>query len=180
MGNKANAPNWKRIKAEYIRGGISLRDMAKKHKVPYSTISKRAASEKWSDARQMCGIKMESKLTEKLANQQAAKLARMAELHDDIGEAASVLILKQIQAFPTSTSTTRIIRETVKTQEIENDDPPVFVVDTAFQLFFQRHLLFLYIQIDGFLCNTLSGKIIFQHTAKCTYKAKNYGNNPPV
>ena len=70
----------------------------------------------------MCGIKMESKLTEKLANQQAAKLARMAELHDDIGEAALVLILKQIQAFPTSTSTTRIIRETVKTQEIENDD----------------------------------------------------------
>lgn len=122
MGNKANAPNWKRIKAEYIRGGISLRDMAKKHKVPYSTISKRAASEKWSDARQMCGIKMESKLTEKLANQQAAKLARMAELHDDIGEAALALILKQIQAFPTSTSTTRIIRETVKTQEIENDD----------------------------------------------------------
>lgn len=70
----------------------------------------------------MCGIKMESKLTEKLANQQAAKLARMAELHDDIGEAALALILKQIQAFPTSTSTTRIIRETVKTQEIENDD----------------------------------------------------------
>ena len=68
----------------------------------------------------------------------------------------------------------------LENQEIENDDPPVFVVDTAFQLFFQRHLLFLYIQIDGFLCNTLSGKIIFQHTAKCTYKAKNYGNNPPV
>ena len=68
----------------------------------------------------------------------------------------------------------------LENQEIENDDPPVFVVDTAFQLFFQRHLLFLYIQIDGFLCNTLSGKIIFQHTAKCTYQTKNYGNNPPV
>lgn len=122
MGNKANAPNWKKIKAEYIRGGISLRDMAKKHKVPYSTISKRAASEKWSDARQTRGIKMESKLVEKIADQQATKLARMAVLHDDIGEAALALILKQIQAFPTSASTTRIIRETIKTQEIQDDD----------------------------------------------------------
>lgn len=122
MANKANAPNWKKIKAEYIRGGISLRDIAKKYKVSYSTISKRAASEKWSDARQTRGIKMESKLVEKIADQQAAKLARMAALHDDIGEAALTLILKQIQAFPTSASTTRIIRETIKTQEIQDDD----------------------------------------------------------
>ena len=122
MGNKANAPNWKKIKAEYIKGGISLRDIAKKYKVPYSTISKRAASEKWSDARQTRGIKMESKLVEKIADQQATKLARMAVLHDDIGEAALALILKQIQAFPTSASTTRIIRETIKTQEIQDDD----------------------------------------------------------
>ena len=122
MGNKTNAPNWKKIKAEYIKGGISLRDIAKKYKVPYSTISKRAASEKWSDARQTRGIKMESKLVEKIADQQATKLARMAVLHDDIGEAALALILKQIQAFPTSASTTRIIRETIKTQEIQDDD----------------------------------------------------------
>ena len=46
----------------------------------------------------------------------------MAVLHDDIGEAALALILKQIQAFPTSASTTRIIRETIKTQEIQEDD----------------------------------------------------------
>ena len=122
MANKANAPNWKKIKAEYIRGGISLRDIAKKYKVSYSTISKRAASEKWSDARQTRGIKMESKVVEKIADQQAAKLARMAALHDDIGEAALTLILKQIQAFPASASTTRIIRETIKTQEIQDDD----------------------------------------------------------
>ena len=122
MGNKTNSPNWKKIKAEYIKGGISLRDIAKKYKVPYSTISKRAASEKWSDARQTRGIKMESKLVEKIADQQATKLARMAVLHDDIGEAALALILKQIQAFPTSASTTRIIRETIKTQEIQDDD----------------------------------------------------------
>lgn len=122
MGNKTNAPNWKKIKAEYIKGGISLRDIAKKYNVPYSTISKRAASEKWSDARQTRGIKMESKLVEKIADQQATKLARMAVLHDDIGEAALALILKQIQAFPTSASTTRIIRETIKTQEIQDDD----------------------------------------------------------
>ena len=119
---KANAPNWKKIRSEYIKGGISYAKLAEKHGVPFGTLTKRAATEKWSEARKRCGEKTVTKTAEKIADKQSEKLARMAALHDDIGEAALALILKQIQAFPTSASTTRIIRETIKTQEIQEDD----------------------------------------------------------
>lgn len=119
---KANAPNWKKIKAEYLKGGISQADLAKKYGVGVSTVARRAQLEGWTKSRTTREQKASEKLVEKIADQQATKLARMAALHDDIGEAALTLILKQIQAFPTSASTTRIIRETIKTQEIQEDD----------------------------------------------------------
>ena len=43
--------DWKRIKAEYIAGGISQEMLAKKHKVSYHTLRKRAAAEKWTELR---------------------------------------------------------------------------------------------------------------------------------
>ena len=51
MGNKANAPNWKKIKAEYIRGGISQQKLADKYGVAYGTLKRRALLENWSASR---------------------------------------------------------------------------------------------------------------------------------
>ena len=42
---------WKRIKAEYAAGGISLRELSDKYGVSFSTIQKRSMEEKWGNLR---------------------------------------------------------------------------------------------------------------------------------
>lgn len=42
-------PNWDRIKAEYLRGGTSYRQLADKHGVPLRTLAARAKRDSWAD-----------------------------------------------------------------------------------------------------------------------------------
>ena len=78
MAGKANAPNWKKIKAEYIRGGISQQKLADKYGVPYGTLHRKALLEKWSELRKEAELKTTQKLTEKIADAQADYLTRMS------------------------------------------------------------------------------------------------------
>lgn len=50
------SPNWARIRAEYLKGGVSYRQLADRYKVNLSTLEKRAKREAWADdLRQTCG-----------------------------------------------------------------------------------------------------------------------------
>jgi hypothetical protein len=49
--SKNDGPNWAEIKTEYIYKGTSLRKLAEKHGVPFSTAAKRARREKWEQQR---------------------------------------------------------------------------------------------------------------------------------
>jgi transposase-like protein len=40
-------PNWVKIKAEYLKGGIGYRQLAEKYGVPKGTLERRAAKESW-------------------------------------------------------------------------------------------------------------------------------------
>jgi transposase-like protein len=52
----SKGPNWGRIKAEYLKGGISYRQLAEKHGVNQSTLEKRAKRESWAEQlRQISG-----------------------------------------------------------------------------------------------------------------------------
>lgn len=75
MANKANAPNWKKIKAEYIKGGISQQKLADKYGIPYGTLHRRVLLEGWSEKRRACKELVDQKLTEKLADQQVELMA---------------------------------------------------------------------------------------------------------
>lgn len=127
MANKANAPNWKKIKAEYIKGGISQQKLADKYGVPYGTLKRRALQENWSASRSESEQKASKKLVEKIADQQADIMAQMAVLHDRAGLAAFKKLLKQFEDFPDSAATTKIIRQSVKVQELDAGEgkPPV-------------------------------------------------------
>jgi hypothetical protein len=49
-------PDWAKIKAEYLKGGIGYRKLAKNHGVNISTLEKRAKRESWTETlRQTCG-----------------------------------------------------------------------------------------------------------------------------
>lgn len=79
--------DWKKIKAEYIRGGVSYRKLADKYGVSFSTIQKVGADEKWTDLRKRSSRKAEEKIVESVASQEAKRV-------DGIQTVADMLIDK--------------------------------------------------------------------------------------
>ena len=77
-------PNWKKIKAEYIRGGTSYAKLAEKHSVSLSTLTKHAMKEKWADLRNETRKKAEAKMSESVANQEAKREDGFQSLADKL------------------------------------------------------------------------------------------------
>lgn len=71
--------DWKAIKTEYITTDISQRQLAKKHKVPANAIYRRSTNEGWVEARKRHKSKVMAKTTEKIANKEANRLAKLME-----------------------------------------------------------------------------------------------------
>ena len=63
--------SWRKIKAEYIAGGISQRALAEKYGVPMSSLVKHAKKEKWTAKRKESENKAVEKVTEKTADEVA-------------------------------------------------------------------------------------------------------------
>ena len=63
--------DWKAIKAEYIAGGVSYRELAEKHGVSQSNLRKVAAKEHWTELRNSVDTKKEQVLVDKLGNKSA-------------------------------------------------------------------------------------------------------------
>ena len=96
--------SWRKIKAEYIAGGISQRKVAEKYGVPFGTLQKRARIEKWNAKRRNAEEKAVEKVTQKTAEEVAdnavtlqrikAKLLRKLEEMVDQYPQAGVAELK--------------------------------------------------------------------------------------
>ena len=61
--------NWRKIKAEYIAGGISQRKIAAKYGVPFGTLQRRARVEKWNSKRTKAEDETVAKITQKTADE---------------------------------------------------------------------------------------------------------------
>ena len=59
--------NWRKIKAEYIAGGISQRDLAKKYGIPWGTMKRRTQLEGWAAKRKEAEEKAATKTAQKTA-----------------------------------------------------------------------------------------------------------------
>ena len=67
MKNHETGVSWRKIKAEYIAGGISQRALAEKYGVPLPTLARRAKKEKWTTKRKAADAKAVEKVSEKTA-----------------------------------------------------------------------------------------------------------------
>ncbi len=65
--------DWKKIKAEYIRGA-SYRKLADKYDVPFSTIQKVGAREKWTELRKKSRLKLDEKIVNSVAEREARRV----------------------------------------------------------------------------------------------------------
>lgn len=102
--------DWKRIKAEYIAGGTSYRELAEKYDVSFSTLRKVAAKEQWTELRNKTRAKMDTKISESVSNQGAKKAV-------DIIDVANKLlgkIVEIIDAVPMDTQSMKQLTSALK------------------------------------------------------------------
>lgn len=76
--------DWKRIKAEYIAGGTSLRKLADKYKVSFSTIQKKSMEEKWGDLRKKNRRIVEEKIIDSVSSKEADKATNIIDVADKL------------------------------------------------------------------------------------------------
>ena len=63
--------SWRKIKAEYIAGGISQRALAEKYGVPFGTLQRRTRKEQWTAKRKAAEEKAVEKVSQKTAEEVA-------------------------------------------------------------------------------------------------------------
>lgn len=86
--------DWKKIRAEYIRGGTSYRSLAEKYGVSFSSVKRKALQEKWTDLRR----KSEQKSTTRIIESVAKSEAKRVDMFETIADMLLEEIKKTIEA----------------------------------------------------------------------------------
>lgn len=89
--------DWKKLKAEYIAGGISYRKLAEKYGVSFHTLRKQAAKEKWNELRDKTRAKAATKIVEIESDKQAERMRRLLTVSDKLLDAVE----ESVKAFTT-------------------------------------------------------------------------------
>jgi uncharacterized protein YjcR len=74
--------DWNKIKAEYIAGGTSYRELAERYGVSFSTLKEHARREKWTDLREKARQKADMKFANLMGDKQANRSAKIEEVAD--------------------------------------------------------------------------------------------------
>ena len=93
--------DWKRIKAEYIAGGISLRELSEKHGVSFSTIQKKSMEEKWGELRKKSRIKSEEKIIDAVISKEVKKATNIVAVADKLLGKISDMLDSDVSAYNT-------------------------------------------------------------------------------
>lgn len=108
--------NWRKIKAEYIAGGISQRALAEKYGIAWGTLRRRAFEEKWNAKRKKAETKAEQKVEQKTAE----IVADNATLCEQIKTELLKKLALMVQNFPVEAfAGEKKVRTFSKTQHTE-------------------------------------------------------------
>lgn len=83
--------DWKKLKKEYIKGGISYRQLAKKYGVPLGTLTRIARRDNWVGLRKQAEDKAATKIVEAVSEESA-------KIGADVYAAADLLLRKLTDA----------------------------------------------------------------------------------
>ena len=90
--------NWRKIKAEYIAGGISQRALAEKYGISQATVERRAKKEQWTAKRKAA----EGKAIEKVSEKKAEVVADNAVVLERIKGKLLNRLEQMVDAYPDS------------------------------------------------------------------------------
>lgn len=103
--------DWQKIKTEYVAGGTSYRKLAAKYDVPFSTLKRVAAKEKWPQLRERARAKADTKVVDAAA-QNAAKVFEVAnKLLDKLSQTIDDLTALDGQTIKHFTSALKDLRD---------------------------------------------------------------------
>ena len=88
--------SWRKIKAEYIAGGISQRALAEKYGVPFGTLQRRTRKEQWTAKRKAA----EEKAVEKVSQKTAEEVADNAVMLQRIKAKLLAKLDSMVDAYP--------------------------------------------------------------------------------
>ena len=76
--------DWKKIKAEYLKGGTSYRKLAEKYNVPFGTLRKVAAKEEWAQLRAQVDTETDTKIAKVEVDRRVKRYERMMAATDSL------------------------------------------------------------------------------------------------
>ena len=128
--------DWLKIKTEYVTTQISLRDLAKKHGVSFSTVSRRSDKENWVQLRKEHEKEVSTKVIQKAAEASSCTHAdRIAQLMDFTQTSAELLGTRleqmkhsgKIKTYEVKAITEALknVRDLYRTDETAADDDPL-------------------------------------------------------
>ena len=112
MKSHETGVSWRKIKAEYIAGGISQRALAEKYGVPFGTLQRRTRKEKWTAKRKAA----EEKAVEKVSQKTAEAVADNAVMLQNIKTKLLKKLSDMVDAYPDANAAE--IKHRTKTTEI--------------------------------------------------------------
>lgn len=86
--------DWKKLRAEYIAGGVSYRKLAEKHNVSFHTLRKQAAKENWKALKDETTAKTVTKIIEIESDKQAERMKRLLNVSDMLLDAVEDAVSK--------------------------------------------------------------------------------------
>lgn len=75
---------WGKIKAEWLKGGITQKALAEKYGVNLKTLQNRASNEGWKNAKGKIREKTEDELTTRIARARASRLEKLITAQEDL------------------------------------------------------------------------------------------------
>lgn len=116
---------WKHIRTEYIASETSLRELAEKYGVSFSTIQKKSMEEKWTDLRKKKRRRAEEKIIDTLSTQEARKAANIIEvadkLLDKISEFVDVMPLESMASTQSLKQLTSALKDLKDVKGFKSD-----------------------------------------------------------
>ena len=87
-----NMADWRKLKREGISSTITTRELAEKYHVPYSSLAKKSAAEKWAALRKQAEKKAEALVVEKAAEKNSS-------VESSLQDAALMLLEKAMEGI---------------------------------------------------------------------------------
>ena len=96
-----NRADLKKIKAEYLSGGITLQELADKYGIPYSTLTKTCSKEKWKEKRKENGKKTDRKIAELIVEREAKRAVNIVSVADKLLDKISEMLEQDVSKYNT-------------------------------------------------------------------------------